>query len=126
MIVNLCKTQGCKNKQRTSKGRIKDTLCICCAGQRQRTGTAFKYKKTYPSMHKNPVWYTTQGYVETQFADVQVLVHRLVDSLTNGPLPKGFEIHHKDEIKTNNHWTNLQRMSESDHARLHATKRWDK
>lgn len=121
-----CKTPACDNLQRWANGRAKDTLCTSCAGKRQRMGTVLRFPKTYPSMRINDVWLSAQGYPETRFAGIQVLVHRLVDSLTHGPLPVGFEVHHKDENKTNPHWLNLKRMTKEEHSKYHGTRRWDK
>ena len=40
----------------------------------------------------------------------------------NGPIPKGFEIHHKDRDKANNQLSNLCIMSKADHLSLHKSK----
>lgn len=37
-----------------------------------------------------------------------IYVHRAVYSAFNGPIQPGFEIHHKDAVKSNNHLTNLE------------------
>lgn len=34
---------------------------------------------------------------------------------------KGFHVHHKDEDKEHNHWTNLQEKRNDTHGRLHLT-----
>ena len=41
----------------------------------------------------------------------------------NKKVPKGYHIHHKDENKTNNDINNLQLISASEHAKLHAKTR---
>lgn len=40
----------------------------------------------------------------------------------NGPIPKGYHIHHKDGDFTNNSIENLECISASDHAKLHHPK----
>jgi hypothetical protein len=37
----------------------------------------------------------------------------------NGPIPKGFVVHHIDEDVTNNDLSNLQLLSRSEHAKHH-------
>ena len=60
------------------------------------------------------------GYVIIRFFGKHVKVHRLVDVITNGPLPAGYIVHHKDGNKLNNHWDNLQRIkSQQEHLALH-------
>ena len=48
-------------------------------------------------------------------------LHRAVWEHHNGPIPKGFEIHHIDENKDNNGIENLELMERSAHRRLHAS-----
>ncbi len=38
----------------------------------------------------------------------------------HGPLKKGFIIHHRDGVKTNNDIENLEAMTQKDHVRLHS------
>jgi len=50
-----------------------------------------------------------------------VPVHHLVWGKWNGAasVPKGFVVHHKDENKLNNHFTNLELMSRAEHCVHH-------
>ena len=51
-------------------------------------------------------------------------LHHLVwENHYNKKVPKGYHIHHKDENKTNNDINNLQLISASEHAKLHAKTR---
>lgn len=51
--------------------------------------------------------------------------HRVVAEKKIGrKLQKGEVVHHIDGDKTNNHPDNLQVMTDSEHARLHAEERW--
>lgn len=51
--------------------------------------------------------------------------HRVVAEKKIGrKLQKGEVVHHIDGDKTNNHPNNLQVMTNSEHARLHAEERW--
>lgn len=52
------------------------------------------------------------------------LLHRRVWSESNGPIPEGFVVHHKDGDWTNNHIDNLELKFEPDHAREHVVERW--
>lgn len=58
------------------------------------------------------------GYYAATDGDREYL-HRLIWEHTNGPLPAGHEVHHKDHDKTNNDPSNLVAMTKADHARLH-------
>lgn len=57
---------------------------------------------------------------------VNILVHRLVYELFVGKISKDYIVHHIDGNKYNNNVNNLQVMTQSDHARLHQQKYFDK
>lgn len=46
--------------------------------------------------------------------------HHLVWEQAYGAIPDGYEIHHKDGNKLNNELSNLQLLTRTEHARLHA------
>jgi hypothetical protein len=46
-------------------------------------------------------------------------LHRAVWEYHNGPIPKGFHVHHKDNNRANNSLENLELLSHTDHAKLH-------
>lgn len=50
----------------------------------------------------------------------RIYEHHLVWEQAYGPIPDGYEIHHKDGNKLNNKLSNLQLLTRSEHARLHA------
>lgn len=50
------------------------------------------------------------------------LLHRYVWFTHNGEIPKGFNVHHKDEDKRNNDISNLELMTKSDHSKYHSNK----
>ena len=45
--------------------------------------------------------------------------HRVVWKRAHGPIPKGYDVHHKDEDKTNNDLTNLELLPKTEHGHLH-------
>lgn len=47
------------------------------------------------------------------------LLHRAVWEYHNGPIPEGYEVHHKDKDRSDNDIENLQMLPESEHRRLH-------
>jgi len=49
--------------------------------------------------------------------------HRYAYEKANGPIPHGFDVHHRDLDKSNNEPDNLLALSASDHGRLHGAAR---
>lgn len=47
------------------------------------------------------------------------LLHRVIWSDHNGPIPEGMCVHHKDRNWRNNDLSNLELMPHSDHSRMH-------
>jgi len=50
------------------------------------------------------------------------LMHRFIWADANGPIPDGWNVHHKDENKKNNNLSNLELMPRSKHTVHH----WDR
>lgn len=46
-------------------------------------------------------------------------LHRDVWEAANGPIPRGYDIHHKDENPANNRIDNLALLPKADHTKLH-------
>ncbi len=64
----------------------------------------------------------TYGYVYVADPTGQkkhVLEHRLVWSKANGPIPKGFQIHHKDGVRDHNDLENLELIVARAHNSMH-------
>ena len=55
-------------------------------------------------------------------------IFRLVDFLFRGPLPEGYDVHHKDFNKLNDRLDNLERLTNAEHLSIHAKNRdpWNK
>lgn len=51
--------------------------------------------------------------------DDRIYLHRYVWTFYNGPIPKGWDVHHMDEDKSNCEINNLQCLPKSEHAGLH-------
>ncbi len=47
------------------------------------------------------------------------LLHRDIWEATHGPIPEGYDIHHRDHDKTNNAIANLELVRKDIHAKLH-------
>lgn len=75
---------------------------------------------------------TSNGYLQIKdskhpYADAKgyVMLHRWVVEQSLGRfLPPEYDVHHKNEIKTDNRLENLEIMTHSEHMSLHANKRW--
>lgn len=50
------------------------------------------------------------------------LLHRHMWEAVNGPIPAGYDIHHKDENKTNNVLENFECLPKAEHTRLYSTR----
>lgn len=46
-------------------------------------------------------------------------IHRLVYELFISDIPDGYDVHHKDENKLNNHYNNLEIIYHNEHTKLH-------
>ncbi|MEI3180990.1 MAG: HNH endonuclease signature motif containing protein [Lachnospiraceae bacterium] len=53
-------------------------------------------------------------------------LHVYVWEFYNGPVPRGYHVHHRDEDKSNNDISNLELLSESDHLSLHGKEQADR
>ena len=119
-----CGVVGCDKPRRTYKGRVYSRLCTTHTSRKQRHGGTEAYaKKPGPQLsRKNSAWISTSGYLRTMFYGVESYVHRLVWALTYGPIPDGYDVHHKDENRLNNAIENLEAMPAPEHHRLHRAK----
>lgn len=66
------------------------------------------------------VYHDAKGYACVWLEGKNRKVHVLEWEKANGPKPKGFEIHHRDEDKGNWELSNLELMTNSDHQKTHA------
>lgn len=60
------------------------------------------------------------GYYGRTYGD-RILAHRYVWEKHNGKIPDGYDIHHKDHDKSNNHIANLEMLRKDEHARKYST-----
>jgi hypothetical protein len=74
-------------------------------------------------------WYVNDrgyiaGYVWTELGKRKVLQHRyFMEQHLGHPLPPEFDVHHKNEITTDNRLDNLEVLPHGEHSRLHGTGR---
>lgn len=59
------------------------------------------------------------GYYRKTYGNRE-LMHRDVWEFYNEPIPKGWDIHHKDENKANNDINNLECLPKAEHTRLYS------
>lgn len=65
-------------------------------------------------------WYRNRrdGYYRDRKGE---LLHRAVWSAEHGPIPDGYEVHHKDHVRSHNQLANLRLLTQAEHRRYHAT-----
>lgn len=63
---------------------------------------------------------TRKGYRRIGVGGKQRLEHVLVWEQFNGPVPVGFQVHHRDGQKLNNELSNLELVDALTHKRLHS------
>ncbi len=65
----------------------------------------------------------TKGYYESTYKHDRRKLHQVVWEDHNGPIPSGFDVHHKNEIKADNRIENLECITKTEHHRdRHAAK----
>lgn len=112
---DLCTTPGCDRLRRTTdRGRMK----YCTT----HVGNHWGAKKGRSLIGKS--WIGNNGYRYVYWASKQLLVHRLVEFISHGPIPQGIDVHHRDGNTLNNYDGNLQRIERTAHNRLSAQTRW--
>ncbi len=89
-------------------------------GNVRRLGGSIKCKRTRPvkavAMKKRAgylcvsLWRGNKGYMQR--------LHRLVYQSFHGPIPAKMDVHHEDEIKTNNRLDNLRALTKQEHAKI--------
>lgn len=102
--------------QASNHGRVRSVDRVTRAklnGTRVTRGRMSNYKMR-PSGH-HAVSLSVEGKASWVF------VHRLIYMAFMGPIPDGHDVHHINEIKTDNHVGNLVAMSHSDHMTYHST-----
>jgi predicted DNA-binding protein YlxM (UPF0122 family) len=92
-----------------------------------RVGTEFRKNKLLPFIlydgRKWTVSKTSGYYRDTVSRKKHISLHRYVWEKHFGVIPENYDIHHKDENKSNNDISNLECILKSEHTRLHQIKR---
>ena len=68
--------------------------------------------------YKRGWWVDTNGYIEQMYHGKRRKLHLIIWEKANGPIPKGYEIHHINEDKQDNRLENLQMLTKKEHMRL--------
>jgi hypothetical protein len=63
-----------------------------------------------------------RGYYEAGIKGRKTRLHRYIYEQAHGPIPRGYDVHHIDEDKTNNSLENLQMLLRSAHNSYHGAK----
>ena len=67
-------------------------------------------------IYDNIKWYMDRGYWNN---NIHGKLHRYIYEQYNGPIPKGYIVHHKNEDKLDNSPKNLIMMTRGEHTKLH-------
>ena len=85
-----------------------------------RRGVVFRKKKLLPYIVYGGLKFTvsnTTGYYRcTKNRKKHLSLHRYKWEKERGPIPQGWDIHHKDEDKTNNDIENLECLPKAEHT----------
>lgn len=63
---------------------------------------------------------SAKGYVRLRRGGRKRMEHDLVWEAAHGPIPAGYQVHHRNENKSDNRLENLQLLSAVDHKRVHS------
>jgi hypothetical protein len=61
----------------------------------------------------------SNGYMVAKTGGRMVYQHRIVWASINGPIPYGWQVHHKNKDRADNRIENLECMSQREHLRIH-------
>jgi hypothetical protein len=80
--------------------------------------TLLRVRNEYAGWH----WYSQHGYIRYHdlTTNQRVYEHKLVAVSAYGCIPDAYQVHHKNEVKTDNRADNLEVLSKSEHRKKHA------
>lgn len=139
-----CPITGCRNRvvargfcqthyhrHRITENLLPRCAVIDCDGGAVTRGWCPKHYQRY-QRHGDPTalvrreqgtgYITTTGYRGITVEGRKILEHRSVWETTNGPIPNGMVVHHRNGDKLDNRLENLELLSISAHMRLHHPK----
>lgn len=129
-MQNLCAC-GCgqetpiATRTRTGRGQEKGKPLRFINGHNSRLLTSEEQKRRVLFRDYSLSRYS--GSPENYIKYHQKHLHRVVaERMLNRPLEPGEIVHHKDGNKWNNEESNLEVMTQSEHARIHNLERWKK
>lgn len=87
----------------------------------KRNNIKLRAKKILPFIMYNNIKFTPSGngYYWATSRDKNISLHRYKYIKERGPIPKNWDIHHKDENKLNNNIENLEALLKSEHTKKH-------
>lgn len=66
--------------------------------------------------------YLNDGYLWKKFINTPKSLHRIVYKTFVGPIPEGYDVHHKNHIRTDNRVENLELIEMHEHRKFHNEK----
>ena len=82
-------------------------------GQYLRNVKSKKYIKIFLDKHHSKKGYYA-AFINFKGKVRRVMIHKIVAECWLGPIPKGYEVDHKDRDSTKNHYTNLRYVTHSE------------
>lgn len=82
-------------------------------------GCKYAARRTRQGFEYCGMWFAVNGNGYYENTNTGTKLHRFVYEQFHGPIPPGFQVHHKDDNKVNNDPENLEAMSASAHTILH-------
>jgi hypothetical protein len=127
---------NCEKENLRTRGKQKYCNVSCQVKYEYKTGKRDKFKNTENShkfildrsrekfedgtYHK---WLGKRGYYIICFEGKRKPEHHYIWEKVNGPIPKGYAVHHIDFNKLNNNLENLELLTHSEHSKKHYLQR---
>lgn len=109
---------GCANKRTQEARRLPENKCLICGSYGRNRPKGLCRACEWRVRQSRPTTFLSKGYRYVWFRKQRIGEHCFVWGMTNGPVPVGYVVHHRNGDKLDNRLENLELMSRAQH-RLH-------